>query len=165
MAARARRHSGEGRNPGGVGTVIRRLEKAYPDTKLALNFSSPLELLVALILAAQCTDVKVNEVTARVFKKYRSPADYARAQREELEADIRPTGFYRNKTRAIQTCCQELIDRFRGTVPNRLEDLLTARRRAQDGEHSARQRLRYSRHRRRHARAPPGAAAGIVAPA
>jgi endonuclease-3 len=84
-----------------------------------------LELLVALILAAQCTDQKVNEVTATLFKKYRSAADYANAPREQLEADIRPTGFYRNKARALQLCCQQLLDRYSGQVPNRLEDLLT----------------------------------------
>lgn len=105
--------------------IITRLKRAHPDAKLALNFSSPFELLVALILAAQCTDEKVNEVTASLFKKYPTPADYARVPAAELEGDIRPTGFFRNKTKAIQRCCQTLIERFGGEVPNRFEDLIT----------------------------------------
>jgi endonuclease-3 len=108
--------------------LIRRLEKEYPDARIALDFSSPLELLVALILAAQCTDAKVNEVTRTVvFRKYRTVEDYARVSQEELEADIRPTGFYRNKARALRECCQQLIERFQGEVPSRLEDLLDLR--------------------------------------
>jgi len=109
-----------------VKKIIARLHRAHPDAKLALNFSSPFELLIALILAAQCTDEKVNAVTGSLlFKKYRTPEDYARVPAEELEADIRPTGFYRNKTRAIQRCCQQLIERFGGRVPDNLEDLIT----------------------------------------
>ncbi|MFI5395740.1 MAG: endonuclease III [Candidatus Binatia bacterium] len=106
--------------------VIARLKKVHPDAKLALNFSSPFELLIALILAAQCTDEKVNEVTGSLlFKKYRAPADYVRAPVEELEADIRPTGFFRNKTKSIQRCCQQLIERFGGRVPDGLENLIS----------------------------------------
>ena len=105
--------------------IIARLRRAHPDAKLALNFSSPLELLIALILAAQCTDEKVNEVTGSLrFKKYRTPGAYVRVPAEELEADIRPTGFFRNKTKAIQRCCQALIERYGGQVPNRFEDLI-----------------------------------------
>jgi endonuclease-3 len=106
--------------------LIGRLRRAHPDAKLALNFSSPFELLIALILAAQCTDEKVNEVTgALLFKKYRAPEDYVRVPAEELEADIRPTGFYRNKTKGIQRCCQQLIERFGGRVPGNLDDLIS----------------------------------------
>jgi endonuclease-3 len=109
-----------------VKTIIARLKKAHPDAQLALNFSSPFELLVALILAAQCTDEKVNEVTGtRLFRKYRTPADYVRVPAAELEADIHPTGFYRNKTKSIQRCCQQLIERFGGKVPNTFDDLIT----------------------------------------
>lgn len=105
-------------------TIIARLKKAHPDAKLALDFSSPFELLIALILAAQCTDEKVNEVTGSLlFKKYHGPADYVRVPPEELEADIRPTGFYRNKTKSVQRCCQQLIERFNGVVPSTLEAL------------------------------------------
>jgi endonuclease III len=111
-----------------VAAIIARLKKAHPDATLALNFSSPFELLVALILAAQCTDEKVNEVTSTLlFKKYRSPADYVRVPATELEADIRPTGFYRNKTKALQACCQQLIERFGGQVPRTLEELTSLR--------------------------------------
>jgi endonuclease-3 len=109
-----------------VKKIIVRLQRAHPDAKLALNFSSPFELLIALILAAQCTDEKVNAVTGSlVFNKYRTPADYVRVPAEKLEADIRPTGFYRNKTRAIQGCCQQLIQRFSSQVPSNLDDLIT----------------------------------------
>ena len=111
-----------------VTRIIARLKKAHPDAKLALNFSSPFELLIALILAAQCTDEKVNQVTGSLlFQKYRIPADYIRVPAEELETDIRPTGFYRNKTRAIQGCCRQLLERFGGRVPERLEDLVSLR--------------------------------------
>ncbi len=114
------------RNGERVTRIIAALKKAHPDAKLALDFSSPFELLIALILAAQCTDEKVNQVTGSLlFRKYRTPADYVRVSAEELEADIRPTGFYRNKTRAVQRCCQQLLERFGGQVPNRLEDLVS----------------------------------------
>ncbi len=111
-----------------VATVIGRFKRAYPDAKIALDFSSPLELLVALILAAQCTDAKVNEVTGSlIFKKYHCAEDYTRVSQEELERDVRPTGFYRNKAKAIRACCQQLVERFGGEVPRRREDLLGLR--------------------------------------
>jgi endonuclease-3 len=105
--------------------IIKALSKEIPDSKIALKFSTPFELLIATILSAQCTDVRVNEVTKTLFKKYHSPKDYAEAESKELEEDIRPTGFYRNKTKSIQKCCQELVGRFGGKVPNRLEALVT----------------------------------------
>jgi len=104
--------------------VLRRLESAYPDAQLALHFRNPLELLVALILAAQCTDEKVNEVTAVLFRRYRSAEDFARANLAELEKLVHPTGFFRQKARTIQKCCSLLVERFGGQVPDRLEDLL-----------------------------------------
>lgn len=108
--------------------IVKRLKQAYPDAKIALDFSSPLELLVALILAAQCTDAKVNEVTGSfLFQKYRTVADYAQVSQKGLERAIRSTGFYRNKAMAVRTCCQQLIERFDGQIPTRLEDLLTLR--------------------------------------
>ncbi len=107
-----------------VTQIIARLKKAHPDARLALNFSSPFELLIALILAAQCTDEKVNHITGSfLFKKYPTPREYVRVPAAELEADIRPTGFFRNKTKAIQRCCQQLIERFGGQVPKTLEEL------------------------------------------
>lgn len=108
-----------------VQKIVRILDRTYPDSKLALNFTTPLELLIALILAAQCTDERVNQVTATLFSKYRRAEDWARIPRATLEAEIRTTGFYRNKAKAIQECCDALIERFQGSVPNRLEDLVS----------------------------------------
>jgi endonuclease-3 len=107
-----------------VATLVRRLAKTYAEAKLALDFTTPFELLVALILAAQCTDKKVNEVTPELFRKYRGPGDFAAADLAVLEEDIRQTGFYRQKARALKACCQQLVERFGGEVPPRREDLL-----------------------------------------
>jgi endonuclease III len=101
------------------------LEEAYSDARLALHFETPLELLIALILAAQCTDERVNQVTAGLFRKYRTPQDWAAVDRATLEAEIRSITFYRNKAKIIQTCCAELVARFGGKVPQELDDLLT----------------------------------------
>jgi endonuclease-3 len=108
-----------------VKEIIKILSKEIPDSRIALKFSNPLELLIATILSAQCTDVKVNQVTADLFKTYRSSKDYAEANLAKLEKEIRPTGFYRNKARSIQKCCQELVKRFGGDVPRTLEELVT----------------------------------------
>jgi len=108
-----------------VKEIIKTLSKEIPDSRIALNFSTPLELLIATILSAQCTDVKVNQVTGDLFKKYRSAKDYASADLKELEEEIRPTGFYRNKAKSIQKCCQELVSRFGGDVPKNLDELVT----------------------------------------
>ena len=112
-------------NPKRVKEIIKLLSKEIPDTTIALRFSNPFELLIATILSAQCTDTKVNQVTQDLFKKYRSAKDYAGANLTELEEDIRPTGFYRNKAKSIRNCCQELVDRFRGDVPRTLDELVT----------------------------------------
>ncbi len=108
-----------------VEKIITLLEKEYPSARLALNFSTPLELLIALILAAQCTDERVNEVTKTLFKKYRTAKDYALADPATLEAEVRPTGFFRNKTKSIIGCTKEIVDRYKGNVPDNLEDLLS----------------------------------------
>lgn len=108
-----------------VRKIITTLKRAYPDAELALDFSSPLELLIALILAAQCTDAKVNEVTSQLFKRYRSARDYADTSQAELEGQIRATGFYRQKAKSVRNCCRQLVDRFGGKVPDNLDDLLT----------------------------------------
>ena len=108
-----------------VREIIKILSKEIPDSKIALIFSNPLELLIATILSAQCTDIKVNQVTENLFKKYRSVEDYAEANSTKLEEDIRPTGFYRNKAKSIQNCCQDLVKRFWGEVPKTLEELVT----------------------------------------
>lgn len=112
-------------DPKRIKEIIKILSKEIPDSKIALRFSNPLELLIATILSAQCTDVKVNEVTMDLFKKYHSVTDYAKANLTELEEDIRPTGFYRNKAKSIQRCCHELVARFGGEVPRTLEELVT----------------------------------------
>lgn len=108
-----------------VGKIIDKLNRAHPDAKLDLDFSSPLELLIALILAAQARDDLVNQVTAKLFEKYRSAEDYAQAPAGTVEEDTRRINFYRNKTRLIQNCCREIVERFDGRVPERSDDLLT----------------------------------------
>jgi endonuclease-3 len=105
-------------------TVLRRLAKAYPEPTCALVFDNPFELLVATILSAQCTDERVNKVTADLFRKYRGPEDYLAVTQEELERDIHSTGFYRNKAKSIRGACQLLVDEFGGTVPSTMEELL-----------------------------------------
>ena len=108
-----------------VKEIIKILSKEIPDSRIALRFSNPFELLIATILSAQCTDVKVNQVTTDLFKKYRSAKDYAESNLVTLEGDIRPTGFYRNKAKSIQKCCQELVKRFWGGIPRTLGELVT----------------------------------------
>jgi endonuclease-3 len=107
-----------------VKQIIKILSREIPDSRIALKFSNPLELLIATILSAQCTDVKVNQVTADLFKKHPSARNYAEANLAELEKEIRPTGFYRNKAKSIQRSCQELVKRFGGNVPKTLEELV-----------------------------------------
>ena len=104
--------------------IIRRLKREYPDAKCSLNHSNAFELLIATILSAQCTDERVNIVTADLFRKYRSPEDYLKVSPSELEKDIRPTGFFRNKTRSIQGTAKMLTETFGGQVPGRIEELL-----------------------------------------
>ena len=101
------------------------LEKEYPHAKTALTYKSPLQLLVSTVLSAQCTDVRVNMVTKELFKKYRSAKDYAQADLSELEEDIRPTGFFRNKAKAIKAFCTTLLEQFNGEVPDNLKDLVS----------------------------------------
>jgi endonuclease-3 len=104
--------------------IIELLEKEHRDAKIALNHTNPLELLIATILSAQCTDERVNVVTKTLFKKYRSIEDYAGADLKELEQDIRSTGFYRNKARNIKKCCQMILDKFGSQVPRTMEEIL-----------------------------------------
>jgi endonuclease-3 len=105
--------------------IVRRLARAYPDARCALHFRSPFELLVATILSAQCTDKKVNEVTPGLFRAWPSPAALAAAPAAEVERMIRPTGFYRQKARAIQTAARDLAERFGGRVPGTMEELVS----------------------------------------
>lgn len=108
-----------------VETLIELLQKEYPHNKIALKFSDSLELLVSTILSAQCTDERVNRVTKVLFKKYKDVKDYARADFKKFEEDIRPTGFYRNKARNIINTSQQIIKKFKGKVPQTMEELLT----------------------------------------
>lgn len=108
-----------------VKEIIKILSKEIPNSKIALNYSNPFELLIATILSAQCTDVKVNQVTSNLFKKYKSPKDFVNLSLEKLEEEIRPTGFYKNKAKSIKECCKALIERFGGKVPQTLEELVT----------------------------------------
>lgn len=105
--------------------INRELGQLYPDAHTELNFTNPLELSVATILSAQCTDKRVNEVTPAVFAKFRTAADYAAADRAELEEMIRPTGFFRNKTNTLIKLGQQLVERFDGEVPHTLDELVT----------------------------------------
>ena len=104
--------------------IIARLKKAYPAAKCSLNHSNPLELLIATILSAQCTDERVNIVTADLFRKYRSCADYLKVPASELQNDVRTTGFFRNKTRSIQGACKVLDEQYACRVPETMEQLL-----------------------------------------
>ncbi len=105
--------------------IIQSLRRVHPDAKLDLEFSNPLELLVALILAAQARDDLVNEVTKELFDKFRTPEDYARISQAQLEGEIRRINFYRNKARMIQGCCREIVQRFGARIPENVDDLTT----------------------------------------
>ncbi len=105
--------------------VYRRLDPLYTKAKTALRYETPFELLVATILSAQCTDKQVNQVTEALFKRYRSPEDFAAAPLEELEEAIRPTGFYRNKAKAVKNCSQGLLERYGGQVPSTMEEMVS----------------------------------------
>jgi endonuclease-3 len=107
--------------------IVKALSKAYPDAHVALRFSNPLEMLVATILSAQCTDEKVNEVTATLFRKYRSAKDYLKVPEDELKADIKPTGFYNQKATSIREACRRIVETYGGQVPDTMEDLVTLR--------------------------------------
>lgn len=107
--------------------VIKKLEKLYPFADCSLDFTNPLELLIATILSAQCTDKRVNIVTKSLFKKYRKPKDYVSISTEELEQDIRSCGTYHMKAKAIQESCARIIEEFHGKVPKTMEEMLTLR--------------------------------------
>jgi endonuclease-3 len=107
-----------------VQQTIDLLEKQYPGAKTALNYTNPLEILVATILSAQTTDERVNIVTKTLFKKYNTPRDYANVDIKELEQDIHSTGFYHNKARNVQNCCRMLIEKFNAQVPKTMEELM-----------------------------------------
>lgn len=103
--------------------IISVLKRTYPNAHCELNFSNPLELLIATILSAQCTDKRVNLVTAELFKKYRRASDFAAADISALEQDVRSTGFYKNKAKNIKACCTALVEKFGGEVPRTMDEL------------------------------------------
>jgi len=105
--------------------ILDLLEREHPDAKIALEFSNPLELLVATILAAQCTDERVNQVTRSLFKKYRTAEDYVKADLAVLEQDIKPTGFYRRKAQRLKEVCRILVEKFNSEVPRTMEELVS----------------------------------------
>jgi endonuclease-3 len=108
-----------------IPTIIERLNKAHPDARYELNYDSPFQLLIATILAAQATDERINRLTPSLFAKYPDARAFADADRGELEQDLKPSGFYRNKAKSVQECCRALVERFGGEVPPRMEDLVT----------------------------------------
>lgn len=111
-------------NASRIGKIINLLKRRYPDARCALNFSNPLELMVATILSAQCTDERVNKVTKDLFGKYKKVEDYAKVKPEVLEHTIRSTGFYRNKAKSIISCCKEIVETHGGKVPSTMEELV-----------------------------------------
>lgn len=108
-----------------VKKIIFLLGKTLPEAAIEIHYSTPFELLIATILSAQCTDERVNRLTAQLFKKYRTPRDYLKVPPGELEEDIRPAGFFRNKTKGIRGCCQSLRERFNGEIPDTLDELVS----------------------------------------
>jgi endonuclease-3 len=104
--------------------ILRLLKEEYPEVRCALNFNNPFELLIATILSAQSTDATINKLTPQLFKKYRGPVDFARAPLEELEQDIKSSGFYRNKARNIKAASQMIVERFGSEVPRSMEELV-----------------------------------------
>ncbi|MEE9187486.1 MAG: endonuclease III [Bacteroidota bacterium] len=124
VKTRAKRQNSKRRLKSQAKKIITRLRKRFPDPKVELNFDNPLELLVATILSAQCTDARVNLVTRDLFRKYRTASDYARASTAEFEEEIRPTGFFRSKAKSIINCCKSIIDEHEGRIPDRMEELV-----------------------------------------
>lgn len=108
-----------------IGEILKVLKRTYPDAKCSLNYSSAFELLVATILSAQCTDERVNLVTKTIFQKYPRPQDYVDVPEEELQQDIRTTGFFRNKTKSVKGASKKIVNEFGGNVPQTMEELLT----------------------------------------
>ncbi|MGC1912375.1 MAG: endonuclease III, partial [Candidatus Acidiferrales bacterium] len=116
---------GRGTDPARVRAILQGLDEAYPDAVCELGHENPFQLLISTILSAQCTDVRVNQVTATLYQKYRSPKDFAYANPSELEQEIRPTGFFRNKTKSIMGASRKIVEEFGGEVPKTMDALLT----------------------------------------
>jgi len=122
-----RKDSGKsaGTDPKRVAEILAKLDEAYPDATCELKHGNAFQLLISTILSAQCTDVRVNEVTQELYKRYKSPEDFAYANPAELETEIRPTGFFRNKTKSIMGASKGIIEKFKGQVPRTMEEILT----------------------------------------
>jgi endonuclease III len=117
--------AGRGSNPARVRTILQKLDEAYPAATCALKHENPFQLLISTILSAQCTDERVNQVTATLFPKYPTPQAFAYANPAELEKEIRPTGFFRNKTKSIMGASKKIVEEFGGQVPKTMDELLT----------------------------------------
>ena len=122
---RAVQASAAGTNPARVRAILQKLDEAYPEVTCALDHENPFQLLISTILSAQCTDVRVNQVTKTLYVKYPTPKDFAYADPSELEQDIRPTGFFRNKAKSIMGAGKKILEEFKGEVPRTMEQLLT----------------------------------------
>jgi endonuclease-3 len=116
---------GDGTDPKRVAAILQKLDEAYPDASCELKHENPFQLLISTILSAQCTDVRVNEVTKTLYQKYKTPKDFAYADPKELEQEIRPTGFFRNKTKSIMGASKGIIENFHGNVPKTMDEILT----------------------------------------
>jgi endonuclease III len=116
---------GAGTDPERVAAILAKLDEAYPAATCELTHENPFQLLISTILSAQCTDVRVNQVTQTLYNKYKGPKDFAYANPSELEQEIRPTGFFRNKTKSIMGASKELLEKFNGQVPKTMEEILT----------------------------------------
>jgi endonuclease III len=116
---------GKGTDPKRVAEILKKLNEAYPDATCELKHANAFQLLISTILSAQCTDVRVNQVTETLYKKYKTPADFAHANPAELEQEIRPTGFFRNKTKSIMCASKALVEHFGSKVPETMEEILT----------------------------------------
>src|ERR1700740_370747 len=114
-----------GTDPKRVAAILAKLDEAYPNAHCELNYSNAFQLLIATILSAQCTDVRVNQVTQELFKRYKTPQEFAYASPAELEKEIRPTGFFRNKTKSIMGASKAIVEKFGGQVPRTMEEILT----------------------------------------
>jgi endonuclease-3 len=114
-----------GTDPKRVAAILAKLDEAYPDATCELKHQNAFQLLVSTILSAQCTDVRVNQVTQELFKKYTTPEAFAYAMPAELEQEIRPTGFFRNKTKSVMGASKEIVEKFGGQVPRTMEEILT----------------------------------------
>jgi endonuclease-3 len=123
--AKVAKRVGDGTDPKRVAAILHKLDEAYPEASCELKHENPFQLLISTILSAQCTDVRVNEVTKTLYQKYKTPKDFAYADPKELEREIRPTGFFRNKTKSIMGASKGIIENFHGEVPKTMDEILT----------------------------------------